>query len=201
MTLMACSGKAQNKVDLQKVAFKAGVDVREAYLKDKKRHADDAEAMTTLPAYMTYDVEGFTYGPVTFTHGSDFGATEVGGSDISFVLNSAAERKFVGLIIRIEKSDEAKKLAGYVHATYGKGTVIENTPKPNAQGEVLGTGNDLFRNIQPGFSMIMVNEYSIKDKKPAFAVILYIIKNDVPTSPNVTGFKTALDRMIASCKN
>jgi len=198
ITLFATMCNAQNKFDLQKLTFKE--DPKEL-LKDRKKHADPAEGMTTLPAYLTDEVNGFSYGSASFTAGGENGPTDMDKSNISFVLNSVAEKKIVGLIIRIEKTIEAKKLDDYISHSFTKPSVLSNVPKPNRDGEKLGQAAYLYRNIQPGVSMIKSVEYSLKDKKPATALIVYIIKNDAVPSPNVTGFKTVLDRMIKSFAN
>lgn len=188
--------RAQNKFDLQKPTY--GVDIRATYLKGKQKQGDPAEIMTSLPAYSTYDVEGFTYGPVAFTHGSDLGNSDTEASNIAFLIRSAQERVLVGMIITINKTAEAKKLAAYINQKYGKSIVLAQPPKPNRKGETLGIASYLWKNIQPGVSLILSDEFSLKDNKPARSTTLYVIQNDVKTNPNLPGFKTVLDKLIRS---
>jgi len=195
--MMATIAHSQTKFDLQKPMISG--DVRETYLKDKKRHGDPVEPMTTLPVYTTFDVEGFTYGPVAFTHGGEFGPDEpLDGSSIGFMLKSVAERVPIGFIISIEKTNEAKTLADYVIKTYGKGKMLSTPFKPNSAGEKLGRDSYLYRDIQSNLSMILTIQYSLKDKKSAVGTTLYIIKTDTKPNPNVHDFPTALARMSES---
>lgn len=190
--------KAQNKFDLQKPIY--GVDPRTNYLKDKKKEGDAAELMTSLPVYTTTDMQGFTFGPLSFTNGGQLGADDIEPNSVGFMVKSVQERVLVGLIIDIEKVEEAKKLAAYVTQKYGKSEVLARTPKPD-KGIMMGHSAYLWKNFQPGVSMVMVEEFSTKANKQATATKLYILQTDTKPNPKLEGFKTVLDKIVQGNTN
>jgi hypothetical protein len=196
MILTANVCKSQERFDLEKLTFKEDVT---ALLKDKIKHGDNEEIATTLPAYLTFDVEGFKYGPVNFTHGGEQGEDAVTRSGITFLLNSVTEKKIVGIIIKIQKSAEAKQLNEYIRQKYGEPVVLAGGPKPDKQGMLFGFPAYFWKNIQPDVSLVMVKQYTSINDKQAFGTVIYIVKNDAETSVPTT-FKTVLNRIIYSAK-
>jgi hypothetical protein len=183
--------KAQTHIDLEKLTFKEDVKV---LLKDRRKHADPNEIATTLPEYSIYELDGFNYGPVNFTGKNDPGFEDISG--VSFLLNSVAEKKIVGVIMAIKNTSEAKKLVQYIMQKHGKPAELEPRPKPDKDGMLNGYNNFLWKDIQPGYSLVMVNNYNSTNKKQQFFTQVFILKNDQLTAVTTT-YKTALNRILS----
>jgi hypothetical protein len=185
-----CYCKAQTIIDLEKITYKEDVKI---LLKDKRKHGDPNEIATTLPEYRIYEVADFSYGPIHFTGKSDPGFGDI--SSVSFLLNSVTEKKLAGIILNIQNSDEANKLVRYIMQKHGKPIELEPKPKPGKDGMLNGFNNFLWRDIQPGYSLVMANDYQSNQKKQQFFTQIFILRDDQPTAVP-TGFKSALDRIL-----
>lgn len=187
--------KSQSRVDLEKLTFNEDV---KTLINNKRKSADRAEGYTTLPAYLLFDIDGFNYGPVLFTNGGAAGNNDQVTSDVSFLLNSIQEKKIVGLIINIEKPDEAKKFNQYINQKYGSPKTLAGIPQPDKSGLISGFPSYLWKNIHPGISMVVINKYSINNNKQAFSTKVFILKNNAATIPKSN--QTVLDRVVQTGK-
>jgi len=181
---MGYSCKAQQKLDLEKLTFKE--DSR-AILKDRKKSADPTEGFTSLPAYSTDDVSGFSFGSVSLTE----------HCSTSFLLNSIEEKKMVGLLINFKDTPESNAIYKYVFQRYGKPVTLQHeTQKIDSHNKSYPSSSAfLWRNIRPGVSMILGKGYVFKQDKPVALIELILINNDAKPSYQ-TNFKTVLDRLI-----
>ena len=100
------------QVNLENLTFKEDPRV---LVKNHKKSADRTEPLTSLPAYTTYDIAGYHFGPVALTE----------HCSVSFVLNSIEEKKLVGLIIEFVTDASSKSINKYVFNRYGKPVVIK----------------------------------------------------------------------------
>jgi len=175
---------AQEKVDLEKLTFKEDPHV---ILKNHKRTADPVEPLTTLPAYTTYDMAGFSFGPVALTE----------HCYVAFILNSIAEKKQVGLLVGFETAPESKAINKYIFQKYGKPVIIaaekqltdkNNKPYP-------GSSAYMWRNVRPGVTMVLSKSYVSENGKQTENTELVLINNDAKPS-YVSSVKTVLDKII-----
>jgi hypothetical protein len=174
---------AQEKVDLEKLTFK---DDPHVILKQRKRTADQVEPLTTLPAYTTYDVPGYSFGPVSLTE----------HCFVSFILNSIAEKKEVGLLIGFDSAPESKAINKYIFQKYGKPVVIarerqlmdKNKPYPSSSAY-------MWKNVRPGVTLVLAKSYVFDDNKPVENTNLVLINNDAKPSYE-SSIKTVLDKII-----
>ncbi|WP_157544030.1 hypothetical protein [Mucilaginibacter paludis] len=181
---MGYSCSAQQKVDLEKLTFKEDPRV---IVKDRKKSADRTEPLTSLPAYTTYDIEGYSFGPVSLTE----------HCFVAFLLNSIEEKKLVGLIIGFETTAESEAIYKYVSQRYGKSVVLQKEAqlKDSHNKPYQGSSAFLWRNIQPGKSLLLSSIYEFVDGKPIKHTDLVLINNDQKPAYE-TNFKTVLDRVI-----
>jgi hypothetical protein len=176
------------QVNLENLTFKEDPRV---LVKNHKKSADETEPLTSLPAYTTYDIAGYQFGPVTLTE----------HCFVSFLLNSIAEKKLVGLIIGFETDASSKSINKYVFQRYGKPVVIEqevwrngkdNKPYPSSSAY-------LWKNVKPGISLLLSKIYIIEGGKRVENTDLVFIDNHVKPSYQ-TNFATVLDRIIKTYK-
>lgn len=181
---MGYSCTAQQKVDLEKLTFKE--DPREI-VKDHKKSADRTEPLTSLPAYTTYDIAGYNFGPVSLTE----------HCFVSFLLNSIEEKKLVGLIVGFETVAESKAIYKYIFQRYGKPVTLQReTQERDSHNKPYPSGSAfLWRNIRPGVSLLLSKDYVFKNNKPIESTDLVLINNDAKPAYE-TNFKTVLDRVI-----
>ncbi|MDN5287971.1 MAG: hypothetical protein JWR38_4245 [Mucilaginibacter sp.] len=181
---MGYSCNAQEKVDLEKLTFKEDPRV---IVKNHKKSADRTEPLTSLPAYTTYDIAGYNFGPVALTE----------HCFVSFLLNSIEEKKLVGLIVGFKTIPESKAIYKYIFQKYGKPVTLQretqerdshNKPYPSSSAF-------LWRNIRPGVSLLLSKSYVFEEGKPVESTDLVLINNDAKPSYE-TNFKTVLDRVI-----
>jgi len=187
-SFMTYSCTAQVKLDLEKVTFKEDPRV---LVKNHKKSADRSEPLTSLPAYTTYDINGFNFGPVALTE----------HCFVSFLLNSIEEKKLVGLIIGFESDASSKSINKYIFKHYGKPVVLQpetrkmgrnNKPYPSSSAY-------LWRDVKPGISFLLSKSYVVEDGKRVENTDLVLIDNKIKPSYE-TNYKTVLDRVIATYK-
>jgi hypothetical protein len=179
---MGYAGAAQ--VNLENLTFKEDPRV---LVKNHKKSADRTEPLTSLPAYTTYDIAGYHFGPVALTE----------HCFVSFLLNSIEEKRLVGLIIGFETDASSKAINQYVFKRYGKPVVIErevlrkdknNKPYPSSSAY-------LWKNVKPGVSFFLSKIYLLEDGKRVEHTDLVLIDNHIKPSYQ-TNFNTVLDRII-----
>ena len=166
--------KAQTKYDLEKLAYRTAIT---EVLKGKDAYPEEREMSTTLPCLTTKSVNQFRFGTLQFTDGSQSGSKSDLSSTISFLFSDQAHTKLAGLVIRIQKKAEAKKIGKYIAAKYGKGTVLAAVPKPRATGEVLGYPAVFYVNKKTNQTIVVADNYTEIDGKPDFSTDLFIIDN------------------------
>lgn len=164
--------KAQTRYDLEKLAYRTAIT---EVLKGKDAYPEEREMATTLPCLTTNGVNKFKFGTVEFTKGGQHGAESDMSSTISFLFTDQKHTKLVGLVIRIEKKTEAKKMGKYIAAKYGKGTVLAAVPKPRATGEVLGYPAVFYVDKKTNQTIVVADNYTEIDGKPDFSTDLFIL--------------------------
>ena len=183
-TNYACAAQ----VNLENLTFKEDPRV---LVNNHKKSADRTEPLTSLPAYTTYDIAGYHFGPVPLTE----------HCFVSFLLNSVAEKKLVGLIIGFQTDASSKSINKYVFKRYGKPVVIEqevwrkgrnNKPYPSSSAY-------LWKNVKPGISLLLSKIHLVEDGKQVENTDLVFIDNQVKPSYQ-TNFATVLDRVIKTYK-
>ncbi|WP_345954324.1 hypothetical protein [Mucilaginibacter sp. PAMB04168] len=175
---------AQAKLDLEKLTFKEDPRI---LVKNHKKSADPTEPLTSLPAYTTYDIAGYHFGPANLTE----------HCFVSFLLNSIKEKKLVGVIIGFETDAASKAINKYVFAKYGKPVVLEaETQKKDKNKKPYLSGSAyMWKNIKPQITLFLSKTYMVEDGKPVENTDLVLINNNVKPSYE-TNFKTVLDRVI-----
>lgn len=166
--------KAQTKYDLEKLAYRTAIT---EVLKGKDAYPEEREISTTLPCLTTKSVNQFRFGMLQFTNGSQSGSKSDLSSTVSFLFSDQAHTKLAGLVIRIQKKAEAKKIGKYIAGKYGKGTVLAAVPKPRATGEVLGYPAVFYVNKKTNQTIVVADNYTEIDGKPDFSTDLFIIDN------------------------
>jgi hypothetical protein len=209
LTAQACT--SQNRIDLEKLTYKENVM---NLLRGKDKIADTAliknmsnqqvtvrkvtletdNVFTNLPQYRTYAIKFFRYGDFEFSN-EDLENDYLMGS-VSAIVASPTDQKLVGLVIDLRNTEDAKKFDDHINDLYGKPTVVEPEPKPNKDGITMGDAAYVWRNIRPGFSLVMDNNYSTVNGKQSMETTVYILNNDAKT----TDGKTALERILGILK-
>lgn len=187
---------AQTKYDLEKLAYRTAItDV----LKGKDAYPEEREMATTLPCLTTSSVNKFKFGTVEFTNGGQHGAESDLSSTISFLFTDQTHTKLAGLVVRISKKTEAKKLGKYIAAKYGKGTVLAAIPKPRATGEVLGYPAVFYLDKKTNQTIVVADNYAEIDGKPDFSTDLFILNNGIKVAEQGSNF-TVVERIKQSYK-
>jgi hypothetical protein len=184
LSLMSYACRAQGSVDLEKLTFKENARV---LVKNHKKSADRAEPLTSLPAYTTYDIAGYHFGPVALQE----------HCFVSFLLNSIEEKKLVGLLIGFETDASSKAINKYVFARYGKPVVLEQeiVKTDRNQKPYPSSSAYLWKNIKPGISFLLSKSYVVENGKRVENTDVVLIANDVKPSYQ-TNFATVLARII-----
>lgn len=169
----ACN--SQDRIDLEQVDFNADISP----LLKVEKYFEEKSTVGWKPGYWIYDIEKFCFGNFLFSSGGESGPNDIPKSKIDLTMDSARTR-LIAVSIIIEKSDEARNFLDYVHNKYGKPITLKEDPKPNHNSDIMGHSAELWKDIAPGRSLILSKDYSEKDRKPAFSVILYIVKSDDP---------------------
>lgn len=188
--------KAQTRYDLEKLAYRTAIT---EVLKGKDAYPEEREMATTLPCLTTNGVNKFKFGTVEFTNGGQHGAESDMSSTISFLFTDQKHTKLVGLVIRIEKKTEAKKMGKYIAAKYGKGTVLAAVPKPRATGEVLGYPAVFYVDKKTNQTIVVADNYTEIDGKPDFSTDLFILNNGIKVAEQGSSF-TVTERIKEAYK-
>jgi hypothetical protein len=152
--------------------------------------------LTTLPDYRTYAIRFFKYGDFEFSN-ENLENNYLMGS-VCAMVNSLKDNRLAGIIIQLRNAADAHKLDDYIKKLYGKPVVIAAEPKPHQDGMVMGSASYFWRNIRPGLSIVMNNEYTSLNGKQAFETPIYLVKNDVKTSDKS---QTVLNRILDISKH
>lgn len=187
---------AQAKYDLEKLAYRTAIT---EVLKGKDAYPEEREMATTLPCLTTSSVNKFKFGTVEFTNGGQHGAESDLSSTISFLFTDQTHTKLAGLVVRISKKTEAKKLGKYIAAKYGKGTVLAAIPKPRATGEVLGYPTVFYLDKKTNQTIVVADNYAEIDGKPDFSTDLFILNNGIKVAEQGSNF-TVVERIKQSYK-
>ncbi|QJD96558.1 hypothetical protein HH214_12055 [Mucilaginibacter robiniae] len=187
-SFMSYSCTAQEKVDLEKLTFKEDPRV---LVKNRKKSADRTEPLTSLPAYTTYDIAGYNFGPVALTE----------DCFVSYLLNSVEDKKLVGLIIGFETDATSKAINKYIFSHYSKPVVLEPEVQKKDRNNKLYPSSSayLWRNVKPGLSLLLSKSHPIENGKLVENTNVVLINNMVKPSYE-TNFKTVLDRVIKTYK-
>lgn len=174
IVLMINAAQAQQKLDLEKLPYHTSI---KNLLKDKDTYPEERELASSLPCLTTKSVKKFKFGMLEFTNGSQSGSESDLSSTISLLFTDQAHTKLAGMVIRIEKKVEAKKIGKYIAAKYGKGTVLAAIPKPRSTGEVLGFPAIFYVDKKTNRTIIVADNYIEIDGKPDFSTDLFVIDN------------------------
>ncbi|MET4142387.1 hypothetical protein [Pedobacter sp. UYP1] len=188
--------KAQTKYDLEKLAYRTAIT---EVLKGKDAYPEERELASSLPCLTTNSVNKFKFGNVEFTRGGQNGAKSDLSSTVSFLFTDQKHTKLAGLVIRISKKTEAKKLGKYIAAKYGKGTVLAAVPKPRAKGEVLGYPAVFYVDKKTNQTIVVADNYTEIDGKPDFSTDLFILNNGIKVAEEGNTF-TVVERIKQSYK-
>ncbi|RAJ25391.1 hypothetical protein LY11_04126 [Pedobacter cryoconitis] len=180
---MINAAQAQQKLDLEKLPYHTSI---KTLLKDKDTYPEERELASSLPCLTTKSVKKFKFGTLEFTNGSQSGSESDLSSTVSFLFTDHTHTKLAGLVIRIEKKVEAKKVGKYIAAKYGKGTVLAAVPKPRATGEVLGYPAVFYVDKKTNCTIIVADNYTEIDGKPDFSTDLFIIANGIKVADKGT---------------
>ncbi len=180
---------AQQKADLEKLTFKEDPRI---VVKDRRKSADRSEPLTSLPAYTTYDIAGYNFGPVALTE----------HCFVAFLLNSIEEKKLVGLLIGFQTEAASKAINKYIFQQYGKPIVLEQEKQLRDKNNKPYPGSSayLWKNIRPGVSLLLSKGYVFENNLPVESTNLVLINNDTKPAYE-TNFKTVLDRVIKTYTN
>lgn len=187
---------AQTKYDLEKLVYRTAIT---EVLKGKDAYPEEREMATTLPCLTTSSVNKFKFGTVEFTNGGQHGAESDLSSTISFLFTDQTHTKLAGLIVRISKKTEAKKLGKYIAAKYGKGIVLAAVPKPRSTGEVLGYPAVFYVDKKTNQTIVVADNYAEIDGKPDFSTDLFILNNGIKVAEQGSNF-TVVERIKQSYK-
>ncbi|MBB5624019.1 hypothetical protein HDE69_005116 [Pedobacter cryoconitis] len=196
VTIFMLNVNAQAKYDLEKLAYRTAIT---EVLKGKDAYPEEREMATTLPCLTTSSVNKFKFGTVEFTNGGQHGAESDLSSTISFLFTDQTHTKLAGLVVRISKKTEAKKLGKYIAAKYGKGTVLAAIPKPRATGEVLGYPAVFYLDKKTNQTIVVADNYAEIDGKPDFSTDLFILNNGIKVAEQGSNF-TVVERIKQSYK-
>lgn len=196
VTIFMLNVNAQAKYDLEKLAYRTAIT---EVLKVKDAYPEEREMATTLPCLTTSSVNKFKFGTVEFTNGGQHGAESDLSSTISFLFTDQTHTKLAGLVVRISKKTEAKKLGKYIAAKYGKGTVLAAVPKPRATGEVLGYPAVFYLDKKTNQTIVVADNYAEIDGKPDFSTDLFILNNGIKVAEQGSNF-TVVERIKQSYK-
>lgn len=170
--LSACN--SQNRIDLEEVDFNTYTSTLL-----KVEHQEEKSTVGWKPGYWIYDMDKFCFGDILFSSGGERGPDDIPASKIELTLDTAKTRLIVVSII-IEKSEESQHFIDYLYSKYDKPITLKEDPKPNRDSEIMGHSAVLWKNALSGRSLILAKNYSIKNDRSAFSVILHIVKNNDP---------------------
>ena len=211
--LIAQKNYAQNRIDLATLTYNEDVMM---LLKGNQKTADTSlnkqlsnqfvtvrrvtpetdDVLTMLPDYRTYAIRYFKYGDFEFSNDNLENDYQMGS--VCAIVNSLKENKLVGIIMQLRKSADAHKFDDYIKKLYGVPVVIAPEPKPRKDGVIMGSAGYFWKNIKPGFSLVMNNEYTTENGKQAFETQVYIVKNEVKTKDKT---QTVLNRILEISKH
>jgi len=206
--LITLQSTAQNRIDLAALTYNEDVMV---LLKGSQKIADTSlnkklstqfvtvrrvtpetdNILTTLPDYRTYAIRFFKYGDFEFSN-ENLENDYLMGS-VCAIVNSLKDNKLVGIIIQLRNAADAHKLDDYIKKLYGKPLVMAPEPRPRKNGVVMGSAGFFWKDIKPGLSLVMKNEYTTLNGKQAFETQIYIVKNNVKS---IDKSQTLLNRPI-----
>lgn len=213
LCLIAQKSAAQSRIDLASLTYNENVMM---LLKGTQKIADTSlnkqlsnqfvtvrrvtpetdDVLTMLPDYRTYAIRFFKYRDFEFSNDHLENNYQMGS--VCAIVNSLKDNKLVGLLIQLRKTADAHRLDDYIKKLYGVPVVIASEPKPQKDGVIMGSAGYFWKNIRPGFSLVMNNEYTTENGKQAFETQIYIVNNEVKTKDKS---QTVLSRILNISKH
>jgi hypothetical protein len=166
-------------IDLEKITFKENINT---LLLGHIKNPEPLDVWTLLPHYVAFKLDGFGYGPFRYEGRGD--PDHLHFSSLSFLVNSFRQNKVVGYVLSIGTTDEARELTDYIMKKNGKPIELASKPKPDKDGLVYGFNSFLWKDIRPGFSLILATHYHTDHDKQLFSTEVIMLQNDQTAALN-----------------